>query len=207
MRVVRKNVFETNSSSTHSLSIEYEQVNDFLVHNLPRVPKENGVQYINIQRINLIKDGLAYGEVDKLRIVVSLICEMIYDEYRKSLREDWEKKNPDKKYNWNEYYQYYDKKSKQKGTLRYFLEHKYWTYLNSLLKEKCNIKIELKPLFDYPPYISEFVDTNLGCESSGYYRSIGLNPGLSKERFKKVLNDVIFNSEIVIYQETYGRND
>lgn len=205
MKSIRRSVFETNSSSTHSLSIEYIYDYDdaLLAHNLPRIPKGQEPKVINIQKVNLIQNGIAYGEVDKLRIVFALITELIYDEFKTQLRVDWETKNPTLKHNWNEWYKYWEKKSKQKGTIKYFIEHRYWGYLNAVLRKNCNLKVDVLPIFNYIPYVSDFVDSDLGCESSSYYKDIGLYSDMKRDSFKRVIENIVFNPEISIEQETY----
>ena len=78
MKSVRRNVFETNSSSTHSLTIEYGGSGDLSL----RLPDNRGYElgYFDILRYPLPQDGVAEGQVEKLRIIVSLISEYIDDE-------------------------------------------------------------------------------------------------------------------------------
>lgn len=210
MKVIRRGVFETNSSSSHSLSIDYLDDNadeSLLAHNLPRIPKSVPTKVIDIQKVHLIQDGYAFGEVDKLRIFIALISELIYDEYRVKLRVEWESKNPKLKHDWNAWYEYWNKKATQKGTYRYFLEHRYLGYINAVLKSKCNLKIEFKPLFNYPPYISYFIDNELGCETSGYYRDIGIRSDMNRDSFKRILENIVFNPTIALEQYTSERNE
>ena len=204
MRSVRRNVFETNSSSTHSLTIEYGGSGELSL----RLPDNKGYElgYFDILRYPLPQDGVAEGQVEKLRIIVSLISEYIYYELNDMFQKEWQEKNPNARYGWTpEYQAFRDKKSKLKGTQDFVFNHRFWKYLNALLKKRLNIHIKLYPKFDWIPFISEFVDSELGCESSKYYREIGLSSKMTRDEFIKKIDNIIFNDEITIYQETSGR--
>ena len=205
MKVVRQGVFETNSSSSHSLSIEYIDSNNSYFGMLPRVPKEQPSECIDIQSVPLKQEDYATTEIDKLRIIVSLITEMIYYEFTEPLRAEWEAKNPNKKYNWNEYYEYFGKKTKQKGTINYVLGHKYWGYLNSVLKKHCNVYIQPYIKKNYFPFVSDFVDCDLGCETNKYYSDVGLRLNMDRNAFKSIVEDIIFSPNKAIDQYTSER--
>lgn len=206
MKSVRRNVFETNSSSTHSLTIETDYGADRdLTLSLPN-NKGYELGYFDILRYPLTKDGYSNSEVDKLRIVVSLIAEFIYYEVSANIEAEWREKNPNARYGWTpEYQKFRDKKSSLKGTRDYVLNHRFWKYLNALLKKRLNINIKIYEQFNWIPYVSEFVDAELGCESSKYYRELGLNSKMTKEEFTKKIEKVIFDKDIMIYQETSER--
>jgi len=179
MKSIRKGVFETNSSSTHSLTIEYNGSGD-LALTLPD-NRGNELGYFDILRYPLTKEGVAEGQVEKLRIVVALISEFIYYELSEKFEEEWRQKNPTVRYLWSyEYQAFRDKKSRLKGTHDYVLNHRFWKYLNTLLKKRLNIQIRIYEKFEWIPFVSEFVDAELGCESSKYYREIGLNSKMTK---------------------------
>ena len=202
MKSVRRNVFETNSSSTHSLTIEYGG-SDYLSLTLPN-NMGNELGYFDILSYPLPQDGVSEGQVEKLRIVVALIADFIKDELEVKFQAEWREKNPNARYGWTyEYQAFKDKKSKLKGTQDFVLNHRFWKYLNALLKKRLNINIKVYPKFNWIPFVSESVDYGLSCESSKYYREIGLTPKMTKEEFIKKIEEIIFNNEIVIYQETY----
>ena len=204
MRSIRKNVFETNSSSTHSLTIEYNGSGDLSL----TLPDNRGYElgYFDILKYPLTKDGVAEGQVEKLRIVVALISEFIYYELSDKFEEEWRQKNPTARYGWSyEYQAFRDKKSRLKGTHDYVMNHRFWKYLNALLKKRLNIQIRIYEKFEWIPFVSEFVDAELGCESSKYYREIGLNSKMTREDFIKKIEKIIFDNSLVIYQETSER--
>ena len=204
MRSVRRNVFETNSSSTHSLTIEYGGSGDLSL----RLPDNRGYElgYFDILRYPLPQDGVAEGQVEKLRIIVSLISEYIDDELNDKIQKEWREKNPNARYGWtSEYQAFKDKKMKLKGSQDFIFNHRFWKYLNALLKKRLNINIKVYQTISWAPFISEIVDTGLGCESSKYYREIGLSSKMTRDEFIKKIDNIIFNDDIIIYQETSGR--
>lgn len=204
MKSIRRNVFETNSSSTHSLTIEYGGSDGLSL----TLPDNRGYElgYFDILRFPLTKDGIAEGQVEKLRIIVALISEFIYYELNDKFQKEWQEKHPNARYGWSyEYQAFRDKKSKLKGTRDYVLNHRFWKYLNSILKKRLNINIKIYGTSEWFPYVSEFVDSELGCESSKYYREIGLSSKMTRDDFIKKIEEIIFNNDIVIYQETSER--
>ena len=85
MKSIRRSVFETNSSSTHSLSIEYIYDYDdaLLAHNLPRIPKGQEPKVINIQKVNLIQTKNILSKLDdysKSRYFYNTLNELIKGE-------------------------------------------------------------------------------------------------------------------------------
>ena len=206
MKNIRRNVFETNSSSTHSLTIEYDYGGDKdLSLSLPN-NKGYELGYFDILRYPLTKDGYTNSEVEKLRIVVSLISEFIYYELSEKFEAEWREKNPNSRYGWTpEYQTFRDKKSSLKGTHDFVMNHRFWKYLNALLKKRLNIHIRIYEKFNWIPYVSEFVDAELGCESSKYYRELGLSSKMTREEFITKVEKVIFDKDIMIYQETSER--
>ena len=207
MRVERRNVFETNSSSSHSISIESSWGDrPQMCVQLPKNTSKETLPF-DILRYPLIKDGRVYDEVNKLRIVVSLINEYLYYSYREELKKEWVEKTGEK-FRWsNDYANWVDKKLGLKGAKNYVLKHKYWNYLNSILKKRLNIFVPIYETSEYFPFVSDFVDDGLGCESKHYYESLGLRVGSdkSKESFVKEIENVIFNPDICIEQSTSAR--
>lgn len=208
MKSIRQKVFETNSSSTHSISLSYiDNSVGSLPYNLPRYDKDRTTEIIDIQSVYLKQDGLAYGEVEKLRIIIALVSEMIYDEYFEPLKKDWILKHPNLKYDWKAWSEYYYKKCQLKGTKKYFLENRYWGYINNVLKKHCNISLKLYALDKYPPYVSSYVDEGLSCESSKNYLSLGFKENMERLDFQKLVEKIIFTDTIGIEQETYRDGD
>ncbi len=204
MKSIRKGVFETNSSSTHSLTIEKNYGNDKDLY--LKLPNNKGYElgYFDILKYPLPQEGYSNSEVEKLRIVVSLISEFIYYEIIEKIEAEWRLKNPNARYGWTrEYQEFIDKKSKLKGTHDYALNHRFWKYLNALLKKRLNINIKVYERFNWIPFISERVDVDLGCESSKYYKELGLSSKMTRDEFINIVEKVIFDSDVYIFQETF----
>lgn len=207
MKQIRRNVFETNSSSSHSISIEYIQSQKYVeVTHLPEGRWQERPSVFDVLNFPLVQRGIANSEIEKLRILVSLITELVEDEYRKKLKDEWVEKYQSKDRKSFDYYGFYDfygKKIKQKMARRYMYEHSYWKYLNALLKKKKNIVIELHDTISYFPFISERVDYEEGAETECYYHEVGLTFNMSRADFMKKCEEIIFNSDVAIFQSCY----
>lgn len=187
---VRKGVFETNSSSTHSLSLEYRTNFDYA---MAKLPKCDELQYFDILSYPLKQDGYAVDEISKLRILVSLITECIYKEhYDKCFAEAKEKFNLS-----NERWEYYFKKRETSAARNFVFKHRYWSYLNTYLKKNYNLNIRLYDILGHFPYISMPVDYEQGCESSDYYREVGFKKNMDRELFLRVVKEVMDESRII----------
>lgn len=202
MKINRKSVFETNSSSTHSISIEQRSLdNNNISPSLP-INRSSDVRYFDILRFPLVTDGVAEDEISKLRIFVAITTEYIYYEYNKKLREDWVRKNNLKSYSWSyAFNDFTNEKLKSASAKSYMFNHRLWKYLNTYLKRKLNINISLYEKYIYFPYISEFVDDGQGAETNQYYTVFGWGTNLTREKYLKTLEEIVFNPNISIYQE------
>lgn len=204
MKQIRKSVFETNSSSSHSISIEYINPDRYkAVIKIPEGLKGDKPSIFDVLNSPLIQSGMVYNEVDKLRIIVSLITELIKEEYKNKLIQEWKEKYQDrnrKSFDYFGFFDYYNKKTNQKMAKRYIYEHSYWKYLNALLKIKRNVVIDLYDTLNYFPYISEQVDYEEGAETESYFYSLGFSFGMSRKDFMNRCNEIIFNPEIAISQ-------
>lgn len=206
MKQIRHGVFETNSSSTHSLTLEYSDRDLNSISSCLPYNNSKELKYLDILKHRLIQDGITEGEIDKLRVIVALITEYVYDEYILNIKKEYCEKHgmAFNQYVWSyEYNDFLSKKLKGKMARNYIYNHRFWKYLNSVLKKKLNINIKLYDTFEYFPYISEFVDEGLGCESSQNYKELGFSNKMTKESFCKKIEDVLFNKEVLIFQETY----
>lgn len=207
MRVVRKGVFETNSSSSHSVSLISLNGTSGTWGKLPIVPKDMPTESIDIQGVRLDQAGTTVTEIGKLRIIVALVSEMIYYEWYEPLRKEWLAKNNNNKYDYNAWYAYYNIKKNQKGTINFCLGHRYWGYINKILKKRCNIAMNLYMKDNYPPFISKFVDYDLGCETDRNYTDLGFKLNMDRDAFKKLVEDIVFDNTVGIEQYTSPRNE
>jgi hypothetical protein len=203
MKNVRRSVFETNSSSSHSLSLHYGEVSEDLELTLP-INRSSEVKKFNIFKYPIVQEGYAFSEIEKLRIIVALITEFAADEYKEKVQKEWMVKNNLSRFSWTSaYHDFYMKKTTLKGAKTFMYEHRFWKYLNAVLKKRLNIHILLPETHGYFPFISDFVDDGLGAETRGYYRELGWSFKTTREEFMKQVDDIIFNPEISFWQETW----
>lgn len=209
MKVIRRSVFETNSSSTHNFTIDtYFDNNGSLPMRLPDNRNSNTVGEFDILRMPIVQDGIVYDEINKTRLLISLISEYLFYEHEEELRNKWQcMHGPNYKMtykDWDAYYVFRDKQNELKGTKKYYLENKMWGYLNSVLKKERNFIIPIYQTVIYPPFVSGFVDMDLGCEGNGkYYRELGLSRNMSRADCIAVFRNFIFNDKIAVEQSTY----
>ena len=115
MRSIRNGVFETNSSSSHSLSLHYGEVSEDLELTLP-INRSSEVKKFNILKYPIVQEGYAFSEIEKLRIIVALITEFAADEYKEKIQKEWMVKNNLSRYSWTSaYHDFYMKKTSLKG--------------------------------------------------------------------------------------------
>lgn len=207
MRVVRKGVFETNSSSTHSITIENSYIDESVC--FPSIPYNKGkdVKYLDILKLELEQSGLSMGSLSKLRIIVSLITEYIYYEYHEKKKIDYMKAKGLDVYKWSyDFNDYILKAEETSAAKNYVLNHRFWGYLNTLLKQNYGVNIKIYETCRCFPYICEFVDDGEGSESSHYYKVLGLNPHIDAVKFKKLIGDILLNDALGFYQECWRDN-
>lgn len=186
MKIVRKSVFETNSSSSHSLSLCKSE-------NLMRqVPKNTTLDVI--KEFKSDSYFVMTSEFTKLYMLVQIISTYIYSVSNSEFCEDYRKKgkNPyvlseeDAKTAFEEY------KSK-------ILGNEWLVWLKEVIKEECNTDL----IFGF-----KSVDFPFICEMSHYddldiIQLLGVKKDkvLDKESIKVIFKNIIFNPSVYFYEE------
>ena len=177
MKSIRNLVFETNSSSTHSLTIRRlsDDVKDIPCNSTLNICKE----------VSFVSNQSVISEMDKLRYMVGLIA----------LQMDYE---ADRDYFGTEYYSYWGQKSDE-GWKKYkknILEFPWLVWLCEVIKEERNTDLVFEKNVTEFPYISEkhsfeddYVWEVLKLEKSEMYE---------KDKIKDLFRDLIFNPNVVL---------
>lgn len=198
MYKVRVGVFETNSSSTHSVSLGHSWADDIVSPLLPKNEEKN-TKYLDIKDLKLKQDndGAVRGSANKLAYVIALICEIIKEDFDFRIKKQWVALGHKADYN-TSYYKY-EYRQLESGLGRDFVHHhKYIKLLNELLEKRLNIKLYLSDVISCFPYISESIS---GCRGP-YYKELGLSRDLTDEQFIKKIEEIIFDDDVVI-EETH----
>lgn len=175
MKQIRRSVFETNSSSSHSITItKWEPPKEV---NIPRNLKKPFL----VSEMGQVDDNeraVHDDEVSKLRFIINMIAGA-YEELT------WSEKT-------EEYAETFRKLS-----FEGLIEHDLFVLLKEVVKEETGTTIEFaKPHRDYFPYFEEaynedkYVKDLLDVEIEGNT--------LNKEKFKARIKEIIFNKEIII---------
>ena len=177
MKSIRRNVFETNSSSTHSLTIRR------LSEDYRDIPCD--VELDICKEVSFISNQSAVSEMDKLRYVVGLIA----------LQMDYE---CDRDYFGVGAYGYWGEKANE-GWKKYknkILEYPWLVWLSELIKEERNTTLIFNKCYSEFPYISGFDS----FEDEYVWEVLGLTKEnmLDKETVKSLFKDIIFNSSIIL---------
>ena len=184
MLQIRRNVFETNSSSTHSITITKP-----IREKAKRIPRNYKHLYM-VSEIGEVCGGECeyalnsfFDEVDKLRFVVNMIA-TVYDHSRY--------------YNNNEY----------KKDFETLINKELFVWLKEVVREETGTEITFeRPYSEYYPYFdtvySEYdeIEDLLALEmNSGEY---------DKEKFKNRIKEIIFDKDIAVYNENcpYGMEE
>ena len=191
MKLVRNNIFETNSSSTHSITISrYERPTE---NNIPR-------NYEGIYTVSQYGDvggsDETYAcdthntEVSKLRFIINMIASIYEDS---DLYNEWE----------------YDKKDDIEYTIEQFnklINQDLFIWLKEVVYEKTGTTIEFEqPSYNWFPFFettySEYdsLENLLDIEKDE-------NGNYDKDKFKARVRDIIFNNKVYIKNENcpYG---
>lgn len=132
----------------------------------------------------------------KLRIVVSLITEMIREEYTNKVQKEWLKEDFKRSYYNFRFLEYFNKEINSSAAKEYVYSHKYWRYLNELLERKNNVNIKLYDTISSFPYISicydDFKNINHG------YLKFGLKRSMTKKEIIDKLEYLIYDSDILL---------
>lgn len=198
MELIRNSIFETNSSSTHSLIIESKK--EFIPKTIPRNSKE----------IFMVDEyGVANGgdedlvvhkiidEVDKLRFtcnVLATICDDGSDRYDKLFEG----------YDWQTYYNSDDKISYIKPFWDRMINCDLFTSLKEAVFEVTGTQIDfIQPDTSIPFYDCVYI------ENDSLDKLFHINDPFDKEDFKSFIKDLIFNENIIITDESipYGCGD
>ena len=191
MKLIRNGVFETNSSSTHSISIcRYEKPQE---NNIPR-------NYKDIYMVSEFGDvggsdetyacDIHNTEVSKLRFLINMIAS-IYEDSK--LYEDWE-------------YERKDDETYKKEYFRKLMVQDLFVWLKEVVFEETGTEIEIEmPSNNWFPY---FEQTYTEYDSIENLLDIEENEdgNYNKDKFKTRIKDIIFNSKVYIENENcpYG---
>ena len=172
MKIVRKNVFETNSSSTHVLTIHKSEDID------KKIPRN--VENLKICEIDFYEHReFLTGELLKLRFLVELIALELSDEWAFCEKHSLDYKDLK---DWN----------KIKDL---FLGQNYFKWLNEVIKEECNTTLEYTKTSSYFPFISEGFAFEETYVPNGFFDKTRKN---DEEYVKGLYKEIIFNDNIVI---------
>lgn len=178
MLKVRHQVYETNSSSTHSLTIRK------LSSKQTTIPENS--EFDICREIGFVSNETAVSEMQKLRYLVSLVA--LYMEYKADHNEAFD----------DDYYGYYGEKSTA-GWRRYqkdIFSFPWLVWLCEVVKEERDTILFFdKNVSDFP-YISEtdgFEDDYV-WEVLGFSKEDRDNKDIVKEKFR----EIIFNPEIIL---------
>lgn len=188
---IRRSVFETNSSSTHSITIVKNNKNEYkyIPRNLETTYKveEYGDVGGSDERYAVNKHR---DEVDKLRYIINMIAS-----FYEGKDNDWDYKRKDDK-------KYFEESFKQ------LINKDLFVWLKEVVKEETGTEIEyVKPTYNWYPF---FETTYSDDEDIEYLLCIKENlDGINKEIFKDRVKDIIFNKDIIIENKNipYGMED
>lgn len=175
---VRNWVFETNSSSTHSLTIRKTP------HSHSVIPENSELDIC--REVEFISNQTAVSEMEKLRYLVSMIA--LYMEHQADHGEAFDE----------DYYSFYGEKSTA-GWRRYqkdIFSFPWLVWLCEVVKEERDTILFFdKNVTDFP-YISE----KDGFEDEYVWEALGLSRANkdNKEVVKELFRDIIFNNNIVL---------
>lgn len=186
MKLVRNNVFETNSSSTHSISIcRYEKPQE---NNIPRNYKD---VYMVSEFGDVGGSDKTYAcdthntEVSKLRFLINMIASVYEDS---ELYGDWSYERKDDEVYKKEYF-------------RKLITQDLFVWLKEVVFEETGTEIEIEmPSNNWFPYFEQTyteydsIENMLDIEEDE-------NGKYNKDKFKTRIKDIIFNSKVYIENE------
>lgn len=187
MRVVRRGVFETNSSSTHTITItKWEKPREVLIpRNLETTYKVE--QYGDVSGSDEVYDIHKHSnEVDKLRFIINMIA-TIYD-----CDDKWDcTRRNDKEY--------------VKQSFNELINRDLFVWLKEVVKENTGTEIEyVQPTYNWHPFFETPYSEDEEIEYLLHVEKCG--DTYNKEKFKNRIKEIIFNNEIIIENENcpYG---
>lgn len=181
---IRRSVFETNSSSTHSITIS-----KYVPPERKMIPRNFEGNYWISEYGEVVGGECEYAlnsfldEVDKLRFVVNMIA-TVYDRSRY--------------YNNNEY----------KKDFETLINDELYVWLKEVIKEETGTEIAFKkPYGEYYPYYETVYSEYDEIEN---LLALEMNSGeFNKEKFKNRIREIIFDKDIAVYNENcpYGMEE
>jgi hypothetical protein len=187
MKSIRNTVFETNSSSTHSMTIRRIPENEV------KIPF--GVEKYDICQVKeLGYNKVVVGEVQKLRYLIAFVASRIIEDVDDGVLELSE-----------EYYSYWGNKA-DLGWEKFkknILQHFWVIWISEVVKEERNTSLVFDKVCDEFPYISEVYS----FEDSFSYEMLDISRKdmNDEKRVKEVFRDIIFNPNIVIEDRVENR--
>ena len=187
---IRRNVFETNSSSTHSITItKWEKPKEFFIpRNLSttyEVEEYGDVDFSD----NYYLSDVHNGEINKLRFIINMIAS-VYEFCR------WRPEFDSNKRNDKEYVKY---------SFNKLVNEELFVWLKEVVKEETGTEIEyVQPKNTWYPFFEttysegEEIETLLHIEEDG--------DSYNESKFKQRIKEIIFNNDIIIENENrpYG---
>lgn len=187
MKIIRNNTFETNSSSTHTITIsKYQKPRE---DNIPRNLTRDAGKTFDITEFGDCGGGdEAYAcdvlrtEIEKLRFIINMVASFCCDEY----------------------YDLWDyKKAEEIGysdeIFNQFIETKPFSWLKEAVLEETGTMINyVKPENNWFPFYETTYDEDEGIKS--------LLSITDKDLFKQRIKDIIFDKDVIIENEVcpYG---
>lgn len=184
MKIIRKSIFETNSSSSHSVIIKRKEVHEMNIPlNSPdyKVTEMGDVSYSDEQ----IDIDRHYTQVAKLRFMLNIlatICEHLYNDNKMFVDYDYD--NPDRRTS-----DYMNKFWEE------MISSIYFTTLKDVVYEETGTHISfVKPSSEYIPFYSVIYSEEQDVEDL-----LGIDTdNLDVEAFKKKFKEIIFDNDVVI---------
>lgn len=182
MKTIRKGTFETNSSSTHSITICKKKKPIELL-----IPRNSVVPYMVEEYGDVSYSDETYdkdvhnNEVNKLRFLINMIAS-IYDE--SLLSDEWDYNERDNV----EYNKQYFKK---------LINSELFVWLKEVVAEETKTEIEyVQPSGDWFPFFETTYSENDSIENLLCLKKEGNS--YNEELFKNRVREIIFNNDIVI---------
>lgn len=186
---VRRNVFETNSSSTHSISIiKLQKPKVVLIpRNLDTTYKVEEYGDVGSSDERFMVDTHS-NEVDKLRFVINMIATIVDSE----AEIEWEcEKRRDKKYT--------------KECFEKLINHNLFIWLKDVVKENTGTEIEyVQPDYNWFPFFETTYSEDDDLKTLLHLEKT--ENGYDETKFKNRIKEIIFDNEMIIENENcpYG---
>lgn len=190
METIRSGAFETNSSSTHSITIStYQKPRE---DNIPRnLTRDTGKTFLVAEMGDCGGSDETYAcdthrtEIEKLRFVINMIATLMDAENDDGIYWDFNRR-AEKGYN--------------EKCFEEMVHDKYFQWLTEAILEETGTMIEYKRPEDISwfPFFDTTSDENNGIDA--------LLHAEDKEHFKKTVKNIIFNKDVIIENEVcpYG---